>query len=538
MAGKCCCRQVIVRLKNKGYSMVKILIGNLTSRIIGYLPEEVHADIDQKLSYELAGSKHIKSVKEGRWDGIFHLYKKNYGQSFDTGLTSMVADILKEHNIQFHKSDDRDRPEINLPHLTFSPTPYYEERDYQQFTINRAFDKTRGILKIGTGGGKTTVVSELIGRIKTAPFMFYVLTKDLMEQAYDVLSSTLNEPIGCIGGGQFDVKKINVCTIQTAVRAVNLNNKSFKISDYQFDEEDIWDKGQIESEENMEYLKRLLRATKGVYFDETHHASARTCQDVLKASPNAYWKYGGSATPYREDGAEIVLQAAFGRKIVDISASYLIEKGYLVEPYIFFEPVEDNCNLNSYSKIYSECVAKNDDFNLHVADTANFLVEHNMSTLVLVQQIQQGEFLQSKIPGSILVTSNVGSKKRTESIQDLRDKKYLCMVATSLADEGLDVPTLDAVLLAGGGSSSTRVHQRIGRTIRKDNKSKRTKDRSIVVYYQHDAKYLSKHANKARQIIKEEPKFNMIRSKGRDHILREISEVMKFDYHPKTIFNI
>ena len=518
--------------------MVKILIGNVTSRIIGYLPEDVHEALDKRLSYTPTDARHMKSVKSGRWDGRYRLYRKTYGQSFNTGLMSLVLFTLDEHKIQYQKADGRTKPEANLPHLTFSPTGSYEERDYQQFTINRAIGRTRGIIKVATGGGKTMMVSELIGRIQTAPFMFYVLTKDLMEQAYDTLSGTLNEPIGRIGGGKWDVQKINVCTIQTAVMAVNLRNKKFKISDYKFDEEDLWDKKQLANEDKLEYLKKLLRATKGIYFDETHHAAAKTCQDVLTASPDAYWRFGGSATPYREDGAEIMLQALFGKKIVDISASYLIEHDYLIEPYIFFEPIHHDCNLHSYKSIYSECIAKNDDFNSHVADTANFLMEQNMSTLVLVQQIQHGEFLSKNIPGSVLVTGKLSNKKRKQAIQDLRDKKCLCMVATCLADEGLDIPTLDAALLAGGGASATRVHQRIGRTLRKNREANNPRNRSIVVYYKHDVKYLKKHANKALRLIKEEPKFNIVKSKGPDHILREISETMGFDYHQKTIFNL
>lgn len=518
--------------------MVKILIGNVASRVIGYLPEEVHNELDMKLSYVPKGVQHIKSVKEGRWDGRFRLYRQSRGQFFDTGLLSFVTSILDQCKIEYKKIDDRKKPEINLPDLEFTPFNGYEARDYQQFTIDRAFRRTRGILKIATGGGKTCIASELISRIKTAPFMFYVLTKDLMEQSYDTLSSTLNVPIGRIGGGQWDVQKINVCTIQTAVKAVNLNNNKFKISDYKFDEEDLWDKGDMESEERLKHLQKLLRATKGIIFDEAHHAGARTVKDTMYASPHAFWRYGGSATPYREDGAEIMIQAIFGKKIVDISASYLIEKGYLIEPYIFFEPVEHKCKLHTYQSIYSECVTKDDDFNLHVADTANFLVEQGLSTMVIVQHITHGKFLQKHIPGSVFVHGKLSSKKRKQAIQDLRDKKLMCMVATCLADEGLDIPTLDCALLAGGGASATRVHQRVGRTLRKDRNAENPRDRALVVCYKHNAKYLKDHANKTRRIMKQEPKFNIINSKGRGNILREISEAMDLEYRPPNIFDL
>jgi len=517
--------------------MVKIILGNITSRIVGYLPPEVGNELDKVLSYKVAQARYIPMVKRKQWDGVFHLYQKSKGQSFYSGLLSLVVKVLEKHQIEYEKVDSRIRPEINLPHLTFSPPSHYEERPYQQFTIERALSRTRGVLKMATGAGKTIVVSEIISKIKTAPFMFYVLTEDLLEQAYDTLSTVLNEPIGKIGGGKFDVKNINVCTIQTAVRAVNLGNTKFKISDYQFDDEDVWDKKNIESEEKLKRLKSLLNETKGIYFDEVHHATARTCKDVLIASPNAFWKFGGSATPFREDGAEIMIQAMFGKKIVDVTASYLIDKGFLIEPYILFVPWKHDVDLEAWKSIYSECIVNNNAFNTHVADTARYLMENGLSTLVLVQQYAQGDFIKSLLPGVEFITGKMSGTNRKQAIQDLRDKKTLCLIATTLADEGLDVPTLDAALLAGGGASSTRVHQRIGRTLRVS-RDYHFRDRSIVVYYDHDAKYLKKHSQKARKIIAAEPRFNIVDSVGAWNVKNEISGIMNLKGHTKTIFDV
>lgn len=40
------------------------------------------------------------------------------------------------------------------------------------------------------------------------------------------------------------------------------------------------------------------------------------------------------------------------------------------------------------------------------------------------------------------------------------------MIATSLADEGLDVPRANILILAGGGRSGARIEQRTGRVLR------------------------------------------------------------------------
>jgi len=515
--------------------MVKIVVGNITSKIVGHLPPHVQEDLHKKLSYKVANARHMPKVKNGQWDGVIRLYWKHKGQSFYTGLMALVREILKAHDVPYSFMDQRVAPAQNMPNLKFLPPNKYQERDYQQFTLERAVKFTRGILGVATGGGKTMMVTEAISRIKTYPFLFFVTTKDLMQQAHDVLSGSLNTPIGMIGDGKADIQKISVCTVQTAIMALN-QNKKLKLDDYVFDEEDRWDEKGIESEEKAEKIRKLIRLTNGVYFDETHHAAATTCKEVLTACTNAYWRFGGSATPYRESGDGIMIQAMFGSKIVNISASYLIKNDWLVKPYIFLEPIHSDGGWKSYPKVYENSIVKNSAFNDHVAKTANHLVSRGLSTLVLVQQYPQGDYLKTLIPNCEFVSGRMTSRQREQSIQDLRDKKTMCMIATTLADEGLDIPTLDAALLAGGGASATRVNQRVGRTLRKD--KDRPKDKSIVVIYEHDAKYLEKHSKKVRTILKKEKEFKLMDSKGPDFICGEIDSVLGIKNDNQPVLNL
>jgi len=517
--------------------MVKIVINNIHSKIVGFIPEEVTADLDKSLSYELKSARYVPSVKAGNWDGVFRLYLKHRGQSFYTGLLSFVREILEKHNVKFEIEDRRLKPEQNLPHLKFEPPADwgYEERDYQTFTLDRAVKFTRGLLSMCTGAGKTVVVTKLISQIKTYPFVFYVLTKDLMEQAHKTLSACLNEPIGMIGDGLCDIQKINVCTIQTAIRAINGENK-VNINDYKYDEEDAWDEKQIEGQDKIDAIKQMIAQAKGIYLDEAHHAAAKTAVEVMEASPNAYWRFGGTATPYREDGDEIMIQAMFGTKIVHIKASYLIQKGVLVKPYIFMVPVNSAVNLHSYQKIYKQCITENKELNDSVIKTANHLKSLDLSCLILVNHYPQGDYIKTNMEDTEFVTGRMTTKKRSESIDKLRQGDIKCMIATSLADEGLDVPTLNSALLAGGGASASRVYQRIGRTLRKD--PKKPKDKAIVVIYTHNARYLEKHALKVRRLLKKEPEFAIIESKGLEYICDEIDELLGIKKKDNGLFEI
>jgi len=516
---------------------VKIVIGNVYSKIVGSLPDKVQTELDDVLSYKHPNARHIPSVKKKKWDGVFRLYYRNRGQQFYTGLLAFVRDVLKDNNIPYVAQDDRINPGKNYPELTFTPPPNYDERDYQGVTVDRSELFTRGIISMATGGGKTISVVKLIAKLQTYPFLFFVLTKDLMDQAYDTLSTCLKVPIGRIGDGQADFQKITVCTIQTAIRALNAQNSKFKLKDYKFDDEDVWDEKGIENSEKAAKIQKLIGMCKGLYMDETHHSASKTCMEVLTCAKNAYWRFGGSATPYRESGDEIMIQAMFGSKIVDINASYLIKEGYLIHPYIFFEPIDGESDYHSYGKIYKECIAENEPFNRHVADTAKHLMSRNLSTLILVQQYKQGDILKKMIPGSEFVTGKMSSINRRNAIQDLRDRKSLCMIATSLADEGLDIPTLDAVLLAGGGASATRVNQRIGRTLRQDKNDPKA-DSIVVVYDHYNTRFLKDHTKKIRRILKKEPEFTIMESKGEGFINDEIDDVLGFPHISTDIFQL
>ena len=124
------------------------------------------------------------------------------------------------------------------------------------------------------------------------------------------------------------------------------------------------------------------------------------------------------------------------------------------------------------------------------------------------------------------VTGKMKTSQRKEAINDLRQGRIRAMIATSLADEGLDIPTLDSAIDAGGSASATRVNQRIGRTLRKDLEGR--KDKSIYIYPEHNARYLKDHAVKVRKILKGEPEFKIIDSKGPEFICDEVDELLGF----------
>jgi len=88
------------------------------------------------------------------------------------------------------------------------------------------------------------------------------------------------------------------------------------------------------------------------------------------------------------------------------------------------------------------------------------------SVLILVAEVAHAQQLEKQIPGSVAVYSKLGAKKRKEAIEGMRDGSLKCMIATSLADEGLDVPRISVIIKLGVGRSARLAEQRTGRAMR------------------------------------------------------------------------
>jgi superfamily II DNA or RNA helicase len=86
--------------------------------------------------------------------------------------------------------------------------------------------------------------------------------------------------------------------------------------------------------------------------------------------------------------------------------------------------------------------------------------------LVLVPRVTLGEEYERKIPGSALLHSSVSRKSRREIVNAFRAGDLKCIVATSLAYEGLDLPNAEMLVMVSGGRSSQKTIQRASRVLR------------------------------------------------------------------------
>jgi superfamily II DNA or RNA helicase len=90
-----------------------------------------------------------------------------------------------------------------------------------------------------------------------------------------------------------------------------------------------------------------------------------------------------------------------------------------------------------------------------------------MQTLILIPRITLGEDYEKRIPNSLLVHSKIAKKQRKAAMEEFKAGNLRTMIATSLADEGLDLPNVELLIMVSGGRSSQKTIQRASRALRK-----------------------------------------------------------------------
>lgn len=88
-------------------------------------------------------------------------------------------------------------------------------------------------------------------------------------------------------------------------------------------------------------------------------------------------------------------------------------------------------------------------------------------TLVLVPRVTLGEEYAKAIGDAVLVYSKMAKKARREAMEEFKAGNIRTMIATSLADEGLDLPNVETLVMVSGGRSAQKTIQRASRALRR-----------------------------------------------------------------------
>lgn len=327
-----------------------------------------------------------------------------------------------------------------LPSEGLASLPEVALRDYQARAVAALARVTQGTVVIPCGGGKTRVGIGAVASLRT-PALVLVHTLDLAEQWRSELRALLGIEAGLVGGGADAPGAVTVGVIQTLVR---------------------WE---------PERLDAFLGGFGLLVLDEAHHVAAATFHEIVGRCPARY-RLGLTATPEREDGLTPLLELFLGRPLAIVSHEELVAAGVLALPDI--RVVETGFTFpyfraDDYAAMMSALVADEARNDLVVgAVAADARAGH--TCLVLSGRVDHCRILARRVAAAGVeaaeLTGRVSKERRGELLGRARRGELRVLVATSLADEGLDLPRLSRVFLAYPSRARGRTVQRLGRLMR------------------------------------------------------------------------
>ena len=436
-------------------------------------PNEVNNLLYQELSYEAPNAEYTTSYKQGTWDGIIRLYDKQK-QGAAVGLMDRAVEMIEElgYNVDISIRGDRDGTQAD-----FSWEFEHPLRDYQREAVDALIANGSGVLSMPTGTGKTVTglkATQELGR----QTLIVVHTQELLYQWAEEIEEIFGHKPGMIGDGLWSEEPITVAIMQTLV-------------------------------------SKGADTLKGDYgtlvFDECHRTSAADTMHEIGMDIDVEYRVGLSATPWRRvKGEELKIEGAIGNQVYQVTAEQMIDQGYLARPeFELIDPadygsVDTAHDSMDYHKAYRQCISLSPTRNRAVAEKAAELASDGYKVLINVDRISHGRLLEYALNGDVSrgqlmdVVTSMDAKHRqqfisavqtldtvadvnavfmhgsdsSETRQDILERfksGEINVLVSTLLKEGVNIPSINAIVLAQAGKSDISQIQTIGRALRPKN---------------------------------------------------------------------
>ena len=211
-----------------------------------------------------------------------------------------------------------------------------------------------------------------------------------------------------------------------------------------------------------------------IIVDEAHHVPASTFLKVI-SSFSARYRYGLTATPYREDKLEDLLFSVVGPKRAYLDKEVLRKLGKLVTPTVvrrptnFYFPYNPTSRKHNYAAL-SDALAEEFKRNQQIA--TDVIVESTLNDqnvcIILVGRIPHGDALCEMIEPVLPRTGFVHSKMKTaesdQILDDFENGKLKVLIATyKMLAEGFDYQPSNRMFLTAPVKGRSLIEQAIGR---------------------------------------------------------------------------
>lgn len=443
---------------------MKISVYNTTCKISDFNTAEVNK-LYEFLSVKHPRARFMKSVREGHWDGIYR-YLNRYRMTFPTGFLPKVINFLLKQSIPYTIEDCRIIP----TKLDNFPSANIELFPYQQRIFELIKERNRGVIWLPVNAGKTYLAMKLV-EYKAVRTLWIVPLEEIFKQTKVLLEESFNTKVGLIGMGYKVIKSpITLAMIQTLSR-----------------------------NHSAEYINMLSNNFDLVLFDEVHHSGRNTYSKTISAL-DIYYKFGMSGTPKHRDIIDIMsLEATFGDILVKMDSKKLQEFGVSALPDVRMITIKnDPATKETYQDAYEDLIINNDKRNDIIAMLAKQNAAIDRRVLIMVDRILHGEIILEKlkqigVTKAAFIYGEDSPADRKKALDDFALGNIEILISSTILNEGVNIPAIDCVIVAGAGKSPVKTVQRVGRALRK----RIGKDKAYIIdFYDEGNRYMKAHSEK------------------------------------------
>jgi len=470
----------------------RVIIKDETNVKIENLDLDTRKALVKKFKYEDPTARYRPAYKLGRWDGTVSFF--GLGGTTYLSMLPQVLEFLESKNFYIELEDLRTPITLDFEQISedfwgekcwpvghrFAGQPI-RLRDDQVNVVNKFLENPQCIQEIATGFGKT-ITTATLAKIceKYGRTITIVPNKSLVEQTEeDFINCGLD--VGVYYGDRKNLDKTHtICTWQS----LNILDKGSK---------------EFDGEEQLARLTELLGGVSCVMVDEVHMAKAEVLKTLLTRNlANAPIRWGLTGTVPKADHEFQSIRASLGEVVHRVAAHELQEKGILSDCHVNIIQTAEWKEFSGYAEELKFLVTDKDRMT-YLGSLINTIAESG-NTLVLVDRIECGQFLQTQLTDSVFISGSVKTKDRKSEYDEVKTADNKIIVATyGVAAVGINVPRIFNLVMVEPGKSFTRVIQSIGRGIRK------AEDKDFVQIWDITAstKYAKRHLTERKKFYKE-----------------------------------
>lgn len=416
------------------------------------LLSDIDFSFEQELKKRLTidNPQYLAAKKYGRWIGKKLKPQLKYydpvpgGVRFPRGFSNQAVLLCRELLGEDPQIVDKRRL---LDEIDFSFNGIL--RPYQQEAVDKALNRSFGVLEAGTGSGKTVMALTLLG-LRRQPAIVVVHTKELLYQWQERVAQFLGVEAGLVGDGHFEIAPVTIAIVNTARKRVS---------------------------ELFPHFGHLI-------VDECHRVPASLFTDVVSAF-DCHYLLGLSATAFRSDNEMTKLIYFFmGDRIHRVDRNELMATGAILAPEVIRTSTSFNYGYRGDYQALIKALVNHEGRNLQIInDILAVSKKPDCGTILVVSDRLSHcrlfvEKLQNKGLQVELLSGQLAPELRSEVVEGVLNGSVDVLVATlQLISEGFDCPGLSTLFLTTPISFEGRLLQVIGRVMRPaENKKARVFD--------------------------------------------------------------